>query len=134
MPAAVTAEVPQQDTQQSENRGKWVHVMVTDAERAEWKRAAAAEKVTVSDLIRRRMGAKLEGRAPKQTRAARRADPKLIQAAGRIGSNLNQIARWCNTHASGSDAVQVLAALVAIDQALGVLTFSSYRPDVPHAE
>ena len=50
------------------------------------------------------------------------------QAAGRIGSNLNQIARWCNTHCENADAVQVLAALVAIDQAL---TSFSYRPSPP---
>ena len=112
------------------SREKWVHVKATPEERDAWKAAAAAAGLTVADLFRQKMAAKLEGRAPKKTRAARRADPKLIQAAGRIGSNLNQIAKWCNTHAAGADAVQVLAALVAIDQALGVLTSSSYRPDV----
>lgn len=121
------------DTQQTaarEKREKWVHVKASADERAAWKAAAAAEKLTVSDLIRRRMGAPLEGRAPKKTRAARRADPQLIQSVGRVGSNLNQIAKWCNTHATGADAVQVLAALVAIDQSLSPLVFSSYRPDV----
>jgi hypothetical protein len=121
-----------QDSQQPEPevrgpRALWQHVKVTPKERADWKAAAAAEKVTVADLIRMRMSTEPEGRAPKKTRAARRADPQLLQAAGRIGSNLNQIARWCNTHAEGADAVQVLAALVAIDQAL--TSFSSYRPE-----
>jgi hypothetical protein len=116
-----------QDSQQPKpgNRDLWQHVKVTPAERASWKAAAQAEGLTVADLIRKRMGAAPEGRAPKRTRAARRADPRLLQAAGRIGSNLNQIARWCNTHAEGADALQVLAALVAIDQAL---TSFSYRP------
>ena len=119
-----------QDSQQPEtgNRDLWQHVKVTPSERAAWKAAAQAEGVTVADLIRKRMGAAPEGRAPKRTRAARRADPRLIQAAGRIGSNLNQIARWCNTHCENADAVQVLAALVAIDQAL---TSFSYRPSPP---
>lgn len=108
-------------------RDLWQHVKVTPKERADWKAAAQAEGVTVADLIRKRMGTKKEGRAPKKTRAARRADPRLLQAAGRIGSNLNQIARWCNTHCENADAVQVLAALVAIDQAL--TSFSSYRPE-----
>lgn len=107
-------------------RDLWQHVKVTPGERAAWKAAAAAAGVTVADLIRQRMGTAPEGRAPKRTRAARRADPRLLQAAGRIGSNLNQIARWCNTHCETADALQVLAALVAIDQALSSF---SYRPD-----
>ena len=115
-----------QDSQQPASRDLWQHVKVTPSERAAWKAAAQAEGVTVADLIRKRMGAAPEGRAPKRTRAARRADPRLLQAAGRIGSNLNQIARWCNTYAEGADAVQVLAALVSIDQAL---TSFSYRPE-----
>ena len=117
-----------QDSQQPDSRDLWQHVKVTPSERAAWKAAAQAEGLTVADLIRKRMGAATEGRAPKRTRAARRADPRLLQAAGRIGSNLNQIARWCNTHCENADAVQVLAALVAIDQAL---TSFSYRPDPP---
>ena len=122
--------VRMQETEQPEtgsgNRDLWQHVKVTPAERAAWKAAAQAEGVTVADLIRKRMGTAPEGRAPKRTRAARRADPRLLQAAGRIGSNLNQIARWCNTYAEGADAVQVLAALLSIDQAL---TSFSYRPE-----
>ncbi len=119
-----------QEAEQPGNRGRdlWQHVKVTPAERAAWKAAAAAAGVTVADLIRQRMGSAPEGRAPKRTRAARRADPRLLQAAGRIGSNLNQIARWCNTHAEGADALQVLAALVSIDQALTSFSSSSYRP------
>ena len=115
-----------QDSQQPDSRDLWQHVKVTPSERAAWKAAAQAEGVTVADLIRKRMGTAPEGRAPKRTRAARRADPRLLQAAGRIGSNLNQIARWCNTYAEGADAVQVLAALLSIDQAL---TSFSYRPE-----
>jgi hypothetical protein len=123
--------IQMQNSQQPEpetagQRDLWQHVKVTPAERASWKAAAAAEGLTVADLIRKRMGTVPEGRAPKRIRAARRADPRLLQAAGRIGSNLNQIARWCNTHAEGASAVQVLAALLAIDQAL---TSFSYRPD-----
>ena len=119
-----------QDSQQPKpgNRDLWQHVKVTPSERAAWKAAAQAEGLTVADLIRKRMGAAPEGRAPKRTRAARRADPRMLQAAGRIGSNLNQIARWCNTHAEGADALQVLAALVSIDQALTSFSSSSYRP------
>lgn len=122
--------MPKQPNSQ-DSRDLWQHVKVTPSERQAWKAEAAAAGVTVADLIRQRMGAAPEGRAPKRTRAARRADPRLLQAAGRIGSNLNQIARWCNTHAEGADAVQVLAALVSIDQALTSFSSSSYRPSPP---
>ena len=35
---------------------------------------------------------------------------RLAQIA-RIGNNLNQIARWCNAHKSGADALAVVAHL-----------------------
>ena len=65
-------------------------------------------------------------REPKRTRAARRADPELIQSMGRVGSNLNQLARWANTHAGAADVSHVIKCLLAIDQ-----TLSSYRPNQP---
>ena len=37
----------------------------------------------------------------------------------RIGSNLNQIARWANTRKENAEAVEVVAHLVAIERALG---------------
>ena len=36
----------------------------------------------------------------------------------RIGSNLNQIARWANTYASEADVVEVVAHLAAIERTL----------------
>lgn len=105
-------------------RDRWVHVKVTEAERVQWQALAESEGVSVADLIRRRVGdARPVGRAPVRRRAARRADPLLLATLGRIGNNLNQIARWANVHKDAADAVQVLAALAAIDNIL-----SSYRP------
>ena len=40
----------------------------------------------------------------------------------RIGSNLNQIARWANTHKENAEVVEVVAHLVAIERALDTLT------------
>ena len=102
----------------SRNREKWVHVKLTEAERLAWKAEAAASKLTVSDLIRQRMSTKLEGRAPRKTQVTRRADPELIRSVGRVGSNLNQIAKWCNTFADSADVPQLLAVLVSIDSAI----------------
>ena len=44
----------------------------------------------------------------------------------RIGSNLNQIAPWTNTHKS---AVEVIAPLVAIEHELEALKVRSRRSD-----
>ena len=111
-------------------RAKWVHVKVTDDERAGWQAQAEAAGLTLADLIRQRLGeARPVGRDPIRRRASRRADPELLAALGRIGSNLNQIARWANTYKGKAEAVQVLAALVGIEQIL-----SSYRPGVSGAK
>ena len=40
----------------------------------------------------------------------------------RIGSNLNQIARWANTHKENAEALEVVTHLVAIERALDTLT------------
>ena len=106
-------------------REKWIHVRLSEEERAAWQVMAKAEKLTVADLIRKRMGeSRTVDREPKRTRAARRADPELIQSMGRVGSNLNQLARWANTYGGAADAAHVIKCLLAIDQ-----TLSSYRPN-----
>jgi hypothetical protein len=103
----------------AELRPKWVHVKVNEQERTAWQAQAGAAGLTLADLIRKRLGdAKEVGREPIRRRAARRADPALLAALGRIGSNLNQVARWANTYKDKAEAVQVLAALVAIEQLL----------------
>ena len=102
-------------------RPKWVHVMVNEQERAAWQAQAGAAGLTLADLIRQRLGeAKTVGRDPVKRRAARRADPALLAALGRIGSNLNQVARWANTYKGKAEAVQVLAALVSIEQIIAL--------------
>lgn len=55
-----------------------------------------------------------------------KTDPALIREIGRIGGNLNQIARVLNRNAlaggvEGFDAVQVAQALVGIERQLGRL-------------
>jgi hypothetical protein len=111
-----------------EKRDKWLHVKVSEADRTAWQAQAAAVGLTLSDLIRQRMSTDQVGRQPRR-RAPRRADPALLSTLGRVGNNLNQLARWANTHKSGADAVQVLSALVAIETLL-----SSYRPGVSGAK
>jgi hypothetical protein len=62
-----------------------------------------------------------------------RVDPDLIRSVSRIGSNVNQIARWLNAstaagHTKDIDAVLVAAQLVALDRSLNVLIESLATP------
>lgn len=50
-------------------------------------------------------------------------DPVLIRSVSRIGSNVNQIARWLNAttssgHLSEIDAIEIIGSLIAVDRAL----------------
>ena len=106
-------------------RAATVRLRLKPAEQADWQAQAEAEGITLSDLIRKRMGsARPTGIEPKrQRRTGRKADPALLAALGRVGNNLNQVAKWANTYKTDAEARQVLAALVSIERIL-----LSYRP------
>lgn len=97
-----------------------IKMRVAADEKAAWQDRAKVAEMTLTDLIRAAMGnATLVNRAPKkQQRAGRKADPVLLRNTGRIGSNLNQIARWANRYKSEAEATQVLLALLAIEKQL----------------
>ena len=97
----------------AERRSVRVHVRVSAAERAAWDAKAAAAGVPLSDLLRQAM-------ARTRTWTAEAADiarARNVQVA-RIGNNLNQLARWANTHTSAAEAVTVIANLVAFERSL----------------
>ena len=48
--------------------------------------------------------------------SGRCAPPSNPRHPARIGNNLNQIARWANTHAEKADAFEVIAHLLAIER------------------
>lgn len=57
-------------------------------------------------------------------RAPRKPDPgkaELARQIAKIGSNLNQLARWANRFKSTAEAVDVTACLVAIERELSQL-------------
>ena len=56
------------------------------------------------------------------TAAAAKVEQERTRELARIGSNLNQIARWANTHKENAEVVEVVAHLVAIERALDTLT------------
>jgi len=112
----------------AEPRDKWLHVKVSLAERERLKALAHAQDITVADLVRQALDHRLAGVAPKRQRLTRAADPKLLAALGRIGSNINQVGRWVNRHKSAADAVQVLASLAAIERELKELVPEKPEP------
>ena len=64
-----------------------------------------------------------EARPRRRRRAV--ADPALLRELGRIGNNLNQLARWANREKGGVLAVAVLARLVEIDRELRLVRESA---------
>jgi hypothetical protein len=91
----------------------------TAAEKAELRQKAQAAGVPVATLLREALG-RTDARRRKP---APRVDPALVLAVGRIGGNLNQIARWLNrAHAAGLtptiDAVEVARRLLSVERQL----------------
>ena len=72
--------------------------------------------VSLSELLRQAMA-----RTQTWTAPARAVERERTRQIARIGSNLNQIARWAHTHLDDLAAVEVLAHLVAIERDLAQL-------------
>ena len=93
------------------------HARVSADELAVWQAKAAAAGVSLSELLRQAMA-----RTQPWTVPAREVERERTRQIARIGSNLNQIARWAHTHVDDDLAVvEVLAHLVAIERALTAL-------------
>ena len=90
-----------------------VAARVTPAEHAAWREKAQAAGVSPSELLRRAMGQTRTWTAP-----ARAIERERTRQIARIGNNLNQLARWANTHASAVEAVSVLTRLVSFERSL----------------
>lgn len=94
----------------------------TAAEKVELRQKAEAAGVPVATLLRETLGRT----ATRRRKPAPRVDPALVLAVGRIGGNLNQIARWLNrAHAAGLtptiDAVEVARRLLSVERQLAQL-------------
>lgn len=94
----------------------------TAVEKAELRQKAEAAGVPVATHLREALG-RTDARRRKP---APRVDPALVLAVGRIGGNLNQIARWLNrAHAAGLtptiDAVEVARRLLSVERQVAQL-------------
>lgn len=97
-------------------RTTWLQVRCTAAERAAWQATAAAAGVPLSALVRRAL-------ARVRPWSAQRAalEQARTRELARIGNNLNQLARWANTHKGGLEAVTVVAHLTALSRELAAV-------------
>ena len=105
-------------------REVWVKIRASEAERAEWHTKARSVGLSLSDLVRRSVD-----RVRTWTVAHTELERERTRELARIGSNLNQIARWANTHKENAEALEVVAHLVAIERALDTLTVRGNRDD-----
>ena len=103
-------------------RAVWIKIRASDGERAEWHAKARAAGLSLSDLVRRSVG-----RVRTWTVGHRELERERTRELARIGSNLNQIARWANIHKEDAEALEVVAHLVAIERALEALGVEGER-------
>lgn len=96
--------------EKSESRTAWIKLRVTPAEKEAITAKAASQGQTVTDFIRQRA---LDYRL-RQTPL----EKERVRQLARIGANLNQLARWANTHKNRVDAIEVLGALVSLEREL----------------
>ena len=94
-----------------------VAVRLTPDESADWRTKAKAAGVPLSVLIRRAMA-----RTRTWTVPAAEVERERNLQVSRIGNNLNQIARWANTHKGAVEAVEVIGHLIAVKRALASLS------------
>ncbi len=97
----------------AERRTVMVAARVTPAEHAAWQDKAAAAGVSPSALLREAMARTRTWTAP-----ALAVESERIRQIARIGNNLNQLARWANTHKTAAEAVAVIANLVSFERSL----------------
>ncbi|MDR1083891.1 MAG: MobC family plasmid mobilization relaxosome protein [Deltaproteobacteria bacterium] len=84
-------------------RDAWLKIRVTPEERAAFAARAVEARMSLSDFFRHRL---TTGRV-RQTAEER----ETVRHLARIGANLNQLARWANTHKNHAEAIEVILCL-----------------------
>ncbi len=97
----------------AERRTVMVAARVTPAEHDAWRNKASAAGVSPSALLREAMARTRTWTAPTMA-----VESERVRQIARIGNNLNQLARWVNTHKTAAESVTVIAHLVSFERAL----------------
>ena len=82
-------------------------VRVSASEKSEIEKKAQIAGLTLSDFIRKAVA----GSRVRQTQAER----ERLRLLAQVGNNLNQLARWANIHKHRAEALDVLTALVSLE-------------------
>jgi len=90
-----------------------VKIRVSKEEHKDWQNKSDSSGESISSLIRQSMK-----RIKTWTAKDRTVEQERNRQFARIGNNLNQIAKWANTHKEAADAIQVIAHLRAIEEHL----------------
>lgn len=85
------------------SRNLWLKMRVNADERARIQSTAEAAGMTTSDFIRHRV---LDYRL-----RSRGHEREVTLHLARLGANLNQLARWANTHKGDAESLEVLICL-----------------------
>ncbi len=87
-------------------RDHFIKVRVTEAEFADFRARASEAGMTVSDLVRLR----LTGYRVRQSDS----DRDRLRHLARIGSNVNQLARWANSRKAAAPALEIVLWLARL--------------------
>jgi hypothetical protein len=101
------------------HRTRYVNLRLTEEEYLTLTAKARAARTTKSELLRDHLG---------RVRITPRSDRReVFLALARLGSNLNQLARWADTHKNAADALEVCLALLHVQEELKVLEAALIR-------
>jgi hypothetical protein len=95
------------------NKTNHIGIRATDNEKLDWELKAHACGLKTSQLARYLLNKYSTGHVDD-----RRSRIEFNLQVARIGNNLNQIARWANTHKGAAEATQVITSLARIESAL----------------
>lgn len=93
-----------------ERRSAWIKMRVTPDEKKLIESKASSQGQTVTDFLRQRA---LDYRLRQSP-----LEKERIRQLARIGSNMNQIARWANTYKKRAEAVEVITRLILLEREL----------------
>lgn len=94
-------------------KNRRIEIRVCESEYSQLKAKAENSDITISDLIRNSaLSAKTWSVKDKALESER------IRQIAKIGNNLNQIARFCNTYKSAADTFEICQYLVSIENEL----------------
>ena len=93
-----------------ERRSAWIKIRVTPDEKKLIESKVSAQGQTVTDFLRQRA---LDYRLRQSP-----LEKERIRQLARIGSNMNQIARWANTYKKRAEAMEVITRLIVLEREL----------------